>query len=100
MNKLILILLLCCMASCSTMVNIASNEPEVQIVIDDVNYGTPPVVYKVPRKMAYFDVSLVRYGITIHQERVYLKSKQNYYEIDLPKGLKKSQSTSKFHSTN
>lgn len=99
MKRLFYYVFFLCLVSCSTTIQLACNEPDIQIVIDDVNYGTPPVIYNIPHGVSYIDVTFVRNSVAIHQERVYLRNEQTYYEIDLPKGLKKSQSVTKFHSS-
>lgn len=97
MRKLLLFLLCITLASCATVIQIACNEPNIEIVIDDVNYGAPPIMYKGSHDMSYVDVNFVRDGVTIYQQRLYLVGNQNYYEIDFPKHLKKS-SNVKYHS--
>lgn len=99
MKKLILLSICFVLASCATIIQIACHEPNIEIVIDDVNYGVPPVIYKGQRNMPYIDVDFVRDGVTIHQQRLYLVDKQNYYEIEFPKHLKNSQNRNRYHSS-
>lgn len=98
MKKLVILLLCLALTSCATIVQIACYEPNIEIVIDDVNYGVPPIIYKGAHDLSYVDVNFVRNGVTIHQQRLYLVGKRNYYEIELPKHLKKSQNVNKYHS--
>ena len=92
-----LLLLSFALSSCSTTVHIACYEPNIEIVIDDVNYGVPPIIYKGKHNISYIDLNFIREGGTIYQQRLYLIGKQNFYEIELPKHLKKSEHI-KYHS--
>ena len=97
MKKLILMLLCLTLSSCSTIVHIACHEQNIEIVIDDINYGVPPIIYKGKHNISYIDIDFVREGVIIYQQRLYLVGKQNYYEIEFPKNLKKSEHI-KYHS--
>lgn len=96
MKKLVILSLCLALTSCATIVQIACYEPDIEIVIDDVNYGVPPIIYKGAHDLSFVDINFVRDGVTIHQQRLYLVGKQNYYEIELPKHMKKSQNV-KYH---
>ncbi len=97
MKKILLLMFCFMMASCGTIVKIECYEPNIEIVIDDVNYGVPPIVYKGKHNLPYIDVDFVRDGVTIYQQRLYVVGNKGYYEIELPKHLKKS-NTIKYHS--
>lgn len=99
MKKIILLSLCFLLVGCATVIQIACNEPNIEIVIDDVNYGVPPIVYRGEKNMPYVDVNFVREGVTIYQQRLYIAGRQNYYEIELPKHLKYSSGKTKFHSS-
>lgn len=97
MKKILLLLLCFTLASCATIVKIECFEPNIEIVINDVNYGVPPIIYKGKHNLPYIDVDFVREGVTIYQQRLYVVGSRNYYEIELPKHLKNS-SNRKYHS--
>ncbi len=90
---------ICCLllTSCATVIQIACNEPDVEVIVNHINYGKAPIVYKSKREISYVDVEFVRDGKLLHQQRLYLVGDQNYYEIDIPKHLRKS-STHKYHN--
>ena len=53
MKKFVLFALLLLLTGCSKTVQIACNEPEIEVFIDDENYGRPPILLKVPHNKLY-----------------------------------------------
>ena len=98
MKKIPLLLFCACLMGCASTMHIACNEPDIEIYIDDTNYGQPPIHLKVPYGATYVDASIRKNGVEVHQQRINFVNGQNYYEINLPQHLQRSESR-KFHST-
>lgn len=97
MRKFILLALLLLFTGCSKTIQIACNEPEIEVFIDDENYGRPPILLKVPHNKLYVYASFRRNGIEIHKQRINFIDGQNYYEISIPRHLQKN-GNYKYHS--
>lgn len=97
MRKFILLALLLLFTGCSKTIQIACNEPEIEVFIDDENYGRPPILLKVPHDKLYVYASFRRNGIEIHKQRINFIDGQNYYEISIPRHLQKN-GNYKYHS--
>ena len=97
MKKFVLFALLLLLTGCSKTVQIACNEPEIEVFIDDENYGRPPILLKVPHNKLYVYASFRRNGIEIHKQRINFIDGQNYYEISIPRHLQNN-GNQKYHS--
>ena len=97
MRKFILLALLLLFTGCSKTIQIACNEPEIEVFIDDENYGRPPILLKVPHNKLYVYASFRRNGIEIHKQRINFIDGQNYYEISITRHLQKK-GKYKYHS--
>ena len=97
MKKFVLFALLLLLTGCSKTVQITCNEPEIEVFIDDENYGRPPILLKVPHNKLYVYASFRRNGIEIHKQRINFIDGQNYYEISIPRHLQKN-GNHKYHS--
>ena len=82
------------LSSCSQTIYLACNEPDIEVYVNEQNYGRPPVQVVVTKDVLYLDVSFQRNGYELHSQRVYIVNGQNYYDITLPKHLRHSSSPS------
>lgn len=89
---LFLITTMLVLSSCSQMIYLACNEPDVEVFINEQNYGNPPVQIQVTNDVQYLNVSFRRNGVELHHQRVYIVDGQNYYDITLPRHLRHSSS--------
>ena len=94
---LFLIIGLLMFCGCTKTVQIACNEPGIEVYIDDENYGQPPILLRVQHDKLYVYASFRRNGFEIHKQRINFVDGQNYYEISIPRHLQKS-GTYKYHS--
>ena len=97
MKKLIFFLSVLVFCGCAKTVQIACNEPDIEVFIDEKNYGTPPVLLRVPYNVYFVNASFRRNGMILHTQRINFVDGQNYYEITLPRHLQKS-GNHKYHS--
>ena len=96
-NFLLLLSCIAILCGCAKTVQIACNEPDVEVFINEISYGKPPVLLKVPHNVDYVDASFRRNGMILHNQRIYFADKQDYYEITIPRHLQKS-GNRKYHS--
>ena len=80
------------LSSCSQTIYLACNEPDIEVYVNEQNYGRPPVQVVVTSDVQYLNVSFRRNGYELHSQRVYIVDGQNYYDITLPKHLRHSSS--------
>ena len=90
MKKILLLFCVLLLTGCFKTVQIACNEPGIEVYIDDENYGQPPILLKVPYNKLYVYASFRRNGMEIHKQRVNFVDGQNYYEVTIPRHLQKS----------
>lgn len=97
MKKLLFLFCVLLLTGCYRTVQIVCNEPEIEVFIDDENYGQPPILLKVPHDKLYVYASFRRNGMEIHKQRINFVDGQNYYEINIPRHLQRS-GNHKYHS--
>lgn len=97
MKKLLFLFCVLFLTGCYRTVQIACYEPEIEVFIDDENYGQPPIILQVPHDKLYVYASFRRNGMEIHKQRINFVDGQSYYEISIPRHLQKS-GNHKYHS--
>ena len=78
-NYFLMLTMVLVLSSCSQTIYLACSEPDIEVYVNEQNYGRPPVQVVVTSDVQYLNVSFRRNGYELHSQRVYIVNGQNFH---------------------